>query len=223
MGRRAGVTAGETRQQLVDAAASVFAEQGYEGATIADIARRAGLSSGAIYAHYRSKAELLAEAVRAQSSSEVAGMLAADADRDLSMTDILVALGDRLARRTGSRRSLLLEAASAARRDPEVAAALAAEVGDGEDRFAEMLRCAQANGAVGARYSPEVIARLSLMLGMGSLVVDALGLAPVDEDEWHDFMAGLVHGFRPPPSRPAPPARRATRPRTARPLQGDRP
>ena len=38
MGRRAGVTAEQTRDQLVRAAAKVFARSGYEGATIADIA-----------------------------------------------------------------------------------------------------------------------------------------------------------------------------------------
>jgi AcrR family transcriptional regulator len=195
VGRRAGVTADETRKQLVDAAARVFARRGYEGATIADIARQAGLSTGAIYAHYRSKAELLTEAVRAQCAREVSLMLGGD--RDATTTGALVAMGAGLARRRGGHSSLLLEAVSAARRDPDLAAAVVADVGGGERRFAEMLRRAQTRGTAGFRASPEVIARFSLMLNLGSVAVNALGLPAVDEDEWQAFMGDLVHGFRP--------------------------
>ncbi|HKE75173.1 MAG TPA: helix-turn-helix domain-containing protein, partial [Acidimicrobiales bacterium] len=67
MGRIAGVTPEETRERLLDAAARVFELKGYEGATVAQIAREAGVSSGAIYAHYASKADLLADALRAHS------------------------------------------------------------------------------------------------------------------------------------------------------------
>jgi AcrR family transcriptional regulator len=189
------VTADETRKQLINAATRIFAERGYEGATIADIAKHAGLSTGAIYAHYRSKAELLAEAIRAQSAREVSRMLGDD--RDVPLTEALVALGSGLARRHGGHRSLLLEAVSAARRDPDLAAAMLAEVGGGEERFVAMLQGARARGATDFRAPPEVIARFSLMLNLGSLVVDALGLPAVDEEDWQVFMAGLVHGFRP--------------------------
>ena len=64
VGRKQGVTAAETRAKLLDAAAEVFAAQGYDGARVGEIARRAGLSTGAIYAHYATKAALLADAVR---------------------------------------------------------------------------------------------------------------------------------------------------------------
>src|SRR5438477_9063647 len=51
------------RDRLLDAAADVFAEQGYDRARVQDIARRAGLSTGAIYANFRDKADLLADAI----------------------------------------------------------------------------------------------------------------------------------------------------------------
>jgi AcrR family transcriptional regulator len=193
VGRKAGVTADETRKQLISAAARVFAERGYEGATIADIARQAGLSTGAIYAHYRSKAELLAEAIRAQSAREVARMVGED--RELTMTEALALAGSGLARR-GRGKSLLLEAVSAARRDPDLATAMIAEVGGGEARFVEMLRRAQTRGTAELGASPEIIARFSLMLNLGAQAVDALGLPAVDKDEWTEFMTALVHGFR---------------------------
>ena len=52
MGRIAGVTAAQTRERLLQAAADVFAERGYDGTRVADIAAAAGVSNGAMYAHF---------------------------------------------------------------------------------------------------------------------------------------------------------------------------
>jgi AcrR family transcriptional regulator len=53
----------DTRERLVRAAAEVFREKGYTGTRVVDIARRAGFTSGALYAHFDNRAELLAEAL----------------------------------------------------------------------------------------------------------------------------------------------------------------
>jgi len=47
-----------TRADLLDAAASVFAAQGFEGASVGDVAAAAGYTKGAVYAHFGSKSEL---------------------------------------------------------------------------------------------------------------------------------------------------------------------
>lgn len=47
------------RVALLDAAATVVREHGYRGASMRDIARRAGMLPGSIYYHFDSKAELL--------------------------------------------------------------------------------------------------------------------------------------------------------------------
>ncbi|UQZ88376.1 TetR family transcriptional regulator [Deltaproteobacteria bacterium Smac51] len=47
-----------SRQKILVAAAECFAEKGYEGCAIADIADRAGMSKGNIYVHFTSKEEL---------------------------------------------------------------------------------------------------------------------------------------------------------------------
>jgi AcrR family transcriptional regulator len=48
-----------TRRAIVAAARELFAEAGYEATTIDDIARRAGVSKGALYHHYTDKVEVL--------------------------------------------------------------------------------------------------------------------------------------------------------------------
>ena len=47
-----------TRQHLLDAAAIVFAEKGFHGATIDEIAARAGFTKGAVYSNFKSKDDL---------------------------------------------------------------------------------------------------------------------------------------------------------------------
>lgn len=48
-----------TRRALVEATAALIAERGLSGVTLDGIAARAGVTKGAIYSNYRSKAELL--------------------------------------------------------------------------------------------------------------------------------------------------------------------
>ena len=61
-----------TRQKVLDAARTLFAERGYDAATIRDIAKGAGMSTGAVFANFQDKAELF-EAVF---SEEMEGLLA---------------------------------------------------------------------------------------------------------------------------------------------------
>ena len=49
------------RAEILEAAERVFVEQGYEGATIRRIADEVGLSSTALYMHFRDKAQILDE------------------------------------------------------------------------------------------------------------------------------------------------------------------
>src|SRR6266704_6227938 len=47
------------RNQILDAATTVFAEKGFYRATIKDIARQAGIANGTIYTYFASKTEVL--------------------------------------------------------------------------------------------------------------------------------------------------------------------
>ena len=46
------------RRAILDAAREVFAELGYESATVRDIIRRTGLASGTFYNYFRSREEV---------------------------------------------------------------------------------------------------------------------------------------------------------------------
>ena len=49
----------DTRTRIIKAATKLFAEQGYQQTTIAEIAREVGLAEGSIYEHFRGKEDLL--------------------------------------------------------------------------------------------------------------------------------------------------------------------
>ncbi|HVN01134.1 MAG TPA: TetR family transcriptional regulator [Caulobacteraceae bacterium] len=63
-----------TREKIVAAAKSLFAERGYEGATIRDIAKLAGMSTGAVFASFTDKSDLFTEIAETEQSELLAAM-----------------------------------------------------------------------------------------------------------------------------------------------------
>ena len=54
--------AAQNRDRIVEAAARLFRERGYEGIGVADLMKEAGLTHGGFYGHFSSKDDLIAEA-----------------------------------------------------------------------------------------------------------------------------------------------------------------
>ncbi|HJW52524.1 MAG TPA: TetR family transcriptional regulator [Burkholderiaceae bacterium] len=83
MARRTKEEALETREQLLDAAERVFLERGVGHASLAEVADAAGVTRGAIYHHFDSKAELFEAMVeRAEMPIDAAFEAAAAPDDD---------------------------------------------------------------------------------------------------------------------------------------------
>lgn len=55
----------QTREKVLLAARQLFTERGYEGATIRDIAKAAGMSTGAVFASFADKSELFGDILTA--------------------------------------------------------------------------------------------------------------------------------------------------------------
>src|SRR5436190_4900923 len=109
------------RDALLDAAARVFARQGYAGTKIQDIVREAGLSTGAVYGRFRSKNDLLREAVVRQTAN-VAHLAVDDAER---VADLITRSAGLQAAPLSDPEAVRLEAFVTARREPDVADAIA--------------------------------------------------------------------------------------------------
>ncbi len=68
-----------TRAKVMTAARQLFSANGYEAATIRDIARAAGMSTGAVFANFQDKADLF-ETVMAEDFDRVADVMRAAAE-----------------------------------------------------------------------------------------------------------------------------------------------
>ena len=51
--------AGDTKERILEAALELFAQSGYLGTSMSDIAKKLGITKGALYKHYTSKQEIL--------------------------------------------------------------------------------------------------------------------------------------------------------------------
>jgi AcrR family transcriptional regulator len=193
MGRIAGVTAEETRERLLDGAARVFELKGYDGATVSLIAQEAGVTTGAIYAHYKSKAELLAAALQAHGERATASLFPPGRRSDAAT--VLATLGKRLATRDAHESALLVEALLAARRDPELADILGAALAGRESLMTGIVARAQESGELSDEVSAASAARFTLMLGLGSAIAASLGLPSVDRAEWSALIQRVVDAF----------------------------
>jgi AcrR family transcriptional regulator len=181
------------RERLVAAAAEVFAERGYEGARVQEIVRRAGLSTGAIYTNFRNKADLLLAAVGTApvdslfDTIELAGGTAEGLRR----------AGHELPTARRGERTLLFEALVAARRDPEVATLLRKRLMTFRSLMAHVVGNGQREGSLAADVDVDALAEFCQALGMGFLLMEAVGLPHAGDAEWRALIDRLLGAISP--------------------------
>lgn len=195
MGRRAGVSSDETRAQLLAAAMRVVAERGYDGTRVAEIAREAGVTTGAIYNHFDSKADLLTAAIREQGPGAFTDLI--DAEPSLSAIEVFRRLGVQLPERSHLLSGPIMEIIVATRRDVDVAKALTVSVSESERQRGELIERGQRDGQVAPQIDPAALTRFTTIIGFGSMVADALGLDPVGQREWADVIEHMLSAVQP--------------------------
>jgi AcrR family transcriptional regulator len=165
------------RAALLDAAVAEFTSKGYEAATVAGIAARAGVTTGAVYGHFRSKLELLLEAVGLSTVDAFTRRSFAIAGKPAS--EVAPALARGLVGAPSGRRDLLLiDAIALARRDPNVAEAYRRVIRAHVDAFERSARLGIESGRIDPQLPIEELARLVLALSFGIMALRALEQAP---------------------------------------------
>jgi AcrR family transcriptional regulator len=186
----------EIGARLLDAAAEVFAERGYEGAGVAEIARRAGVTTGAIYGRFTGKADLLAAALDARTSDELDALFA-DHRFEGRAEDILTVVGSHLVDRTPtSGEPLLLEAFVAARRDPAVAELLRDRMDERHGRLVEIIEAAKAGGGISDELDTEALVTFCHAVGFGFLLFEAFDAPLPAAAPWERLIDHLVNALR---------------------------
>jgi AcrR family transcriptional regulator len=197
---------GGLTDRLLQAAAQVFAEKGYEKAGVAEIARRAGVTTGAIYSRYGGKAELLLEAVDHHVPDSIDSVLNGSGNLG-SPTEVLSMLGDHLLDPLDGGHGLFLEAIVAARRDPGLAERLRLRVEDEDRRLGKLVDEATSDGLFDADLDEQAIVRLAHAIGLGMLLTRSMGLSLPSPDHWHTVIDRVLGGLAEPdgPAGPAGP------------------
>ena len=186
-----------TRASLVAIAAEMFATNGYLHTSIRDIAREASLTTGAIYGHFRNKAELLAEAISARTETELES-IPATSQQHPQHIDVL----RRAAFRYGERRqlrSLILQGAAAAITDEETKDRLRAEqlehLGDWIDRYEMNREALEIDDSVDIRDA--VLFTWAAEVGLG--ILESLDITPRSKKSWADMAARFGRSLALPP------------------------
>ncbi|MEO6318210.1 MAG: TetR/AcrR family transcriptional regulator [Acidimicrobiales bacterium] len=197
------------REKLISAAAEVFAEKGYDGAGVAEIARRAGYTTGAIYGRFTGKAELLVTAIETYSDDELERLFN-EHRFEGRITDILTTVGTHLVTDEPDRSNdLLLEAFVASRRDPEVRRGMQEALDLRSDSLLALVAEAQATGAIDPVLDPEAVVRFCHAVGFGFMVFRAVDLPLPAAKPWEELIARLVNALAA-PSAPSDPSTKGT-------------
>jgi AcrR family transcriptional regulator len=132
--------ADQQRTRILDAAQACFVRDGFHAASMASIARAAGMSAGLIYRYFDSKSAIILAIIDRQLQDKLANIakLAEDPDIGRKFVDFFVRL------RRGDpdvvNPALLLEIGAQATRDPRIAAALTASDRAAAEALAQWLR-----------------------------------------------------------------------------------
>jgi AcrR family transcriptional regulator len=195
-------TTDATRDRLLDAAATVFAERGYDRAGVQEIARRAGLTTGAIYGRFTGKADLLQAAIESRTTDELDELFAQQRFEGHA-SDILRTVGSHLV--TNDRPdadhaegALLLEAFVAARRDPEVRSQLGRLIEDRTSVLADLVEQAKLDGSIDQDLDTKSLVLFCHAVGLGFLLYDAIDMSLPHAEPWEQLINRLVGAIAPP-------------------------
>lgn len=182
--------------RLLHAAAEVFAERGYDRAGVAEIARRAGVTTGAIYSRYPGKAELLVAALDGTTTDELDALFS-DHRFEGRAHDVLAMAGSHLVDRCHTPEAdrgmgLLAEAFVAARRDPAVASLLRRQVLERQEKLRLIIESAKSTGAISDALDTEALVTFCHALGFGFLLLDVADVPMPQTGPWEQLIGHLL-------------------------------
>ena len=167
----------QTARRVVEAAAAEFIERGYDGAVISNIARRAGVTPGAIYPRWPHKSDLMVAAVdhifeQLLPEQRMKGMGIAG----LSTTDTL-ALWASSVLTSDDLQDILVQVFGSARNNAAVRERLEHFLNDQADQFHSLVERAKDEGLCDPDLDSVAVTLLLQAAGIGTHLVLSAGLA----------------------------------------------
>ncbi len=190
-----------TRAELISTAASVFAQRGYDGASVEEIAEQAGYSHGAVYSNFAGKADLFLavfEDYMAGRAQELAATQA-ELDENAPLEARARALADQwMERFAADRESFLLhlEFLGQAGREPELAERFGTRSASLREAIATYIAHYEKEEGMKSPLPPADLALILRALGIGLAIEALVSPDAVRDDLYGDFVELLVTMLR---------------------------
>ncbi len=190
-----------TRAELIATATSVFAQRGYEGASVEEIAERAGYSHGAVYSNFSGKSDLFLAvfedymAARAQELAATQASLDDDAPLELRAR----ALADQwMERFAADRESFLLhlEFLGQSGREPDLAVRFGTRSASLREAIGAYIAHHEEEEGLKSPLPPADLALVLRALGIGLAIEALVSPEAVRDDLYGDFVELLVTMLR---------------------------
>lgn len=186
-----------TRERILASATRLFAEKGFDGASMPAIAKASGITAGAIYKHFEGKGELLLEVVTRSFLSSPLFAHSSERGNDATALAHLAAGYTEPALKLV--RQLSIEVHSAAARDAKVRHVLSKMDRLAIAQISATVATAQQAGKLDPTLNSDHVARVFCILIMGLIHMDTLLPDLVGDGSWRAFIrerAGLLIGVR---------------------------
>ena len=186
-------TQAATRQHLLDAAERLFAERGFHRTSVAEIARAAGYTVGAIYGNFERKEDLaVAVLERSIEHGQAALVQALEVRGDLATRLLSVIQWRKALPETDPLEILRLELWLLALRDPQLRADLTAWQRQLQSAFAHLLEEQAADLGVTLSVDAELLAGAVLAAGDGTAMAHSLDPAGFHQQAYTWTLASLI-------------------------------
>lgn len=191
----------EVTRRLLDAAVDVFGENGYEAARVHEVARRCGLTTGAVYGRWPTKLDLFLAVVEHVTPQRMMFMV----DKtEMPATEKFADLGANLLASSGNRfRDLMLEAFVTARRDESLAAIVSETLDTEANTLAAMIAEGKESGLIDPSLSTEAMVLFCQALGLGThlaVSVESADRQSPTPDEWNALITRVISAVAAPSS-----------------------
>lgn len=199
-----------TRQRLLDAAAAVFARRGFAAASVEEIAREAGYSTGAIYWHFDGKDDLFLAMAEEFAVDRVRELSAVIGDTEVGAAERARRAGDQWMERLLAdpvRFRVALEFRSYAQERPAVREALAVRLAAVRMAAARQLASDAEAGRLDLPLPAEDLAAVVRALGIGLAIEKLTDPDAIRDGLFGDFLYVLFRALE--AERATPPGRSA--------------
>jgi AcrR family transcriptional regulator len=191
----------QTRDHLLDAAAQVLSERGYHGASLDEVAAKAGFTKGAVYSNFKNKEDLFLALLDSMREREMEALHqtieASDIPPESRLEDFVAFMREPSMPATWSWIALYLEFCLYAMRNPAARERLVELQEASIESIAEIIETERARRGIHTDESPRQLARIVEAFTRGLSIMRELDPEAVDEAFLEVAIAVLARALTP--------------------------